>query len=318
MSGEGKRSFPCFGGTATIHIGGTGPGVAEAIGRAEAELLDAHERLSRFLPESELSRLNRDPRDTIPASALLLELAVAARRAGALSAGLVDATLLAEMDRAGYRESRTGNHAPPADTAPIGPASERRRVPAAPSPSAGWSQITANRKTLSVSRPPGVGIDSGGIAKGLLADIVAATLRHHSAYAVDCCGDIRIGGVGGRPRTVLVEDPAGGEPLHSLSIRDGAVATSGIAKRAWTGADGGPAHHLLDPSTGEPAFTGVVQATAKAPSAFLAEVYAKQALLSGPDRGPECLRFGGVLVLDDGSVEVVEVERARPRSAIAW
>lgn len=300
----------------TVHVGG-GTGAQDAISRAEAELLAAHERLSRFLPESELSRLNRDPRDTVPVSALLLELASAVRRAGALSAGLVDATLLAEIERAGYRESRTGAHARPAETAPAGAASEREQAPAAPNPSHGWNQITVNRKTVSVSRPPGVGIDSGGIAKGLLADIVGATLRHHSSYAVDCCGDIRIGGIGGRARAVLVEDPAGGEPLHSLSIRDGGVATSGIAKRAWTDTDGRPAHHLLDPSTGKPAFTGVVQATALAPSAFLAEVYSKQALLSGPDRGRECLRFGGVLVLDDGSVEVVEADRVRLGSATA-
>jgi thiamine biosynthesis lipoprotein len=315
LSGEAKRSFACFGGTVTVRLGGGGTGAEEAISKAEAELLDAHERLSRFLPESELSRLNRDPRNTVPVSALVLELAVAVRRAGALSAGLVDATLLAEIERAGYRESRTGTRAPPADARRPGPANERRL--AAASSSHSWNRITVNRKTVSVSRPPGVGIDSGGIAKGLLADIVGAALRHHSTYAVDCCGDIRIGGVGGRPRTVLVEDPAGGEPLHSLSIRDGAVATSGIAIRSWQEPDGGRAHHLLDPSTGQPAFTGVVQATAQAPSAFLAEVYSKQALLSGPDRGPECLRFGGVLVLDDGSVEVVDAERARPRSAVA-
>jgi thiamine biosynthesis lipoprotein len=316
LSGEEKRSFPCFGGTVTIHVGG-GTGAREAISRAEAELLGAHERLSRFLPESELSRLNRDPRTTVPVSGLMLELAGAVRRAGALSGGLVDATLLPEIERAGYRESRACTHARPAETAPAGSANERRRAAAAPSPSHRWNQIKVNRKTVSVSRPPSVGIDSGGIAKGLLADIVGAGLRHYSTYAVDCCGDIRIGGVGGRPRAVLVEDPAGGDPLHSLPIRDGAVATSGIAKRAWRGTDGGPAHHLLDPSTGEPAFTGVVQATALAPSAFLAEIYSKQALLSGPDRGRECLRFGGVLVLDDGSVEVVGADRVQPRSAMA-
>jgi thiamine biosynthesis lipoprotein len=308
LSGEAKRSFACFGGTVTVHV--SGAGAQDAIARAETDLLGAHQRLSRFLPESELSRLNRDPRTTVPVSGLMLELAGAVRRAGALSGGLVDATLLAEIERAGYRESRTDAQAWPADAAAAEPASARQRA-AAPSPSHAWNQIAVNRKTVSVSRPPGVGIDSGGIAKGLLADIVGAGLRHHSAYAVDCCGDIRIGGVGGRPRAVLVEDPAGGEPLHSLPIRDGAVATSGIAKRSWTDADGGPAHHLLDPSTGEPAFTGVVQATARAPSAFLAEIYSKQALLSGPDRGPECLRFGGVLVLDDGSVEVVGPARAR-------
>jgi thiamine biosynthesis lipoprotein len=314
LSAEAKRSFACFGGTVTVHLGGAGSGAEAAISRAEAELLDAHERLSRFLPESELSRLNRDPRETVPVSALLLELAVAVRRAGALSAGLVDATLLAEIERAGYRESFRGDRAQPLAAAPAG---EPRREAAGPNPGRAWSQIAVNRKTASISRPPGLAIDGGGIAKGLLADIVGGRLRHHSTYAVDCCGDIRIGGVGGRPRTVLVEDPAGGEPLQALSIRDGAAATSGIAKRSWVDSDGGSAHHLLDPSTGRPAFTGVVQATALAPSAFLAEVYSKQALLCGPDGGPQCLRFGGVLVLDDGSVEVVGGERARSRKAMA-
>jgi thiamine biosynthesis lipoprotein len=313
LSGEEKRSFACFGGTVTVHVGGAG--AEEAASRAEAVLLDAHERLSRFLPESELSRFNRDPRASVPVSRLILDLAAGVQRAGALSGGLVDGTLLAAIERAGYRESRVNARALPKP--PSSAAGGRRPAPAAPSQARNWNRIAVYRKTLSVSRPPGLGIDSGGIAKGLLADIVAAALRQHPTYAVDCCGDIRIGGVSGRPRAVLVEDPAGGHPLHSLSIGEGAVATSGIARRTWTGTDGGPAHHLLDPSTGEPAFTGVVQATALAPSAFLAEVYAKQALLSGPDRGPQCLRFGGVLVLDDGSVEVLEGERGRPRPAVA-
>ena len=44
-----------------------------------------------------------------------------------------------------------------------------------------------------------------------------------------------------------------------------------------------PAHHLLDPATGRPAFTGVVQATALAPTALEAEIRAKAAVLGGPD-----------------------------------
>jgi thiamine biosynthesis lipoprotein len=59
--------------------------------------------------------------------------------------------------------------------------------------------------------------------------------------------------------------------LHTFRVRDGGVATSGIGRRSWLDANGAPAHHLLDPATGRPAFTGVVQATALAPSAFEAE-----------------------------------------------
>jgi thiamine biosynthesis lipoprotein len=66
-----------------------------------------------------------------------------------------------------------------------------------------------------------------------------------------------------------------------------------------------PAHHLLDPATGRPAFTGVVQVTALAPSALAAEIKAKAALLSGPDRAHVWLAQGGVVVFDDGTHEVI-------------
>ena len=53
-------------------------------------------------------------------------------------------------------------------------------------------------------------------------------------------------------------------------------------------------------------FTGVVQATALAPTAAQAEVLAKAAVLSGPARAAEWLRHGGVIVSDDGSYDRVE------------
>jgi thiamine biosynthesis lipoprotein len=310
VSGEAKRAFDCFGGTVTIHVGGSagGRGPEQAIARAEAFLLEAHGRLSRFLPESELSRLNRDPRGTVPASATMLELAAAVRRAGSLSEGLVDGTLLDELERAGYRDSMAPGPRSPASPRATAP---HNRAEAAADPARRWSRISVDRARGTVSRPPGVRIDSGGVGKGLLADLAGAALREHPRYAVDCCGDIRIGGSDGRARKVLVEDPLGGPPIHSLRVSDGAVATSGIDRRSWLGPDGEHAHHLLDPFTGRPAFTGVVQVTAEAPSAFLAEVYAKQALLSGPQSAPARLPFGGVVVLADGVVEVVDRTPAR-------
>src|SRR5204863_8925353 len=105
---------------------------------------------------------------------------------------------------------------------------------------------------------------------------------------------------------VRVADPFGRGVLHEFHMSAGGVATSGIGRRSWIGADGLPAHHLLDPSTGRPAFTGVVQATALARTALDAEVRAKAALLSGPAGAPRWLAHGGVLVFDDGSHRVVD------------
>jgi thiamine biosynthesis lipoprotein len=272
----------------------------KAAAAAEARLLAAHRQLSRFLPASDLRRLNRDPRARVPADPLLLRVASAAREAGELTGGLVDATLLREIEAAGYRDSMQGQ------PSVGGPAQQEAVKPAGPRSARAWAKLSVDWQTGTIERPPGVEIDSGGIAKGLLADDVATSLAEFPAYAVDCCGDIRIGGTAGRLRPVRVENPFGGEPVCSLQVSEGGVATSGITRRSWRRVeDSTPAHHLLDPATGEPAFTGVVQATALAPSAFLADIHAKWALLSGPALAPSRLPHGGVLVLADGGIENV-------------
>ncbi|HEY1538761.1 MAG TPA: FAD:protein FMN transferase, partial [Solirubrobacteraceae bacterium] len=236
------------------------------------------------------------------ASRLLRTLAHAVLTAGERSGGLVDATLVGELELAGYRTSRAGQPGLwPAELA----FDDAARHPARPRPDRPWSRIGVDDEGRTITRPPGLRIDSGGLGKGLAADLVANTLSAHPAFAVDCAGDVRIGGTAGVVRRVLVADPAGPEPLHELEIVDGAVATSGITRRSWRSASGTAAHHLLDPSTGLPAWTGVIQATALAPTALEAEILAKAALLSGPRRGRALLLHGGLLVFDDGSVDLI-------------
>jgi thiamine biosynthesis lipoprotein len=315
VSREAQRTFPCFGGTVTVHVRARDEArSAAAVEQARRFLFDAHERLSRFISDSELSRLNRDPRPEVPATPLLRSLAAAVAIAGANSGGLVDATLLDEIECAGYRES-LGEWAPIPLAETL--ASRERRAPASPHPSSRWRSVGADEEAGTVVRPPGVTIDSGGIAKGLLADLLASELADHLAYAVDCCGDVRIGGSAGLQRRVLVDDPFGGEPIRELPMSAGAAATSGIGRRCWRGPDGRPAHHLLNPSSGEPAFTGIVQATALAKTALLAETRAKAALLSGPEGAAAWLPEGGVLVHDNGEPEIVRAGRTRKPRLVA-
>ena len=87
--------------------------------------------------------------------------------------------------------------------------------------------------------------------------------------------------------------------------------------RLWRDASGRPAHHLLDPSTGRPAWTGLVGATALAPTALEAETLAKTALLSGPARAARILaRYGGLVVHDDGDIQLEG--RLRPRVVVRF
>jgi thiamine biosynthesis lipoprotein len=307
--GEAAATFSCFGTSCAITVTGDAQGVPaqSAVEDARSALLEWHEQFSRFLGESELSRLNADPRDTVPVSPLMAQLVDTVIEAASATQGLVDATQVDEIERAGY----DGELGSPLDlAAALGRAPARR--PAGPRAAPRWRELSVDLARAAVTRPAGIKIDSGGLAKGLFADVLAQRLSEHRAFAVSCGGDVRIGGQGAIAREVRVESPFNGEVLHTFKLADAGVATSGIGRRSWLDDAGAPAHHLLDPATGRPAFTGIVQATALAPTAVIAEVRAKAALLSGPRRARAWLPDGGVIVLDGGRHHVIEPPPAVP------
>ncbi len=117
-----------------------------------------------------------------------------------------------------------------------------------------------------------------------------------------------MGGVGAQiePYEVEIEHPLTGETIRTVSVFGGGVATSGMNVRLWERTDGTFAHHLLDPSTGLPAWTGLIGVTALSPSALEAETLSKTALLLGPLGARRVLaRYGGVIVHDDGHSEAI-------------
>jgi thiamine biosynthesis lipoprotein len=300
---ETRARFGCFGSTCEAFVIGEGPAgdTREAVGLARSFLRDWHARFTRFEDDSELSRLNADPRQVVPVSDAMARFAEAVVEAARQTDGLVDATLLGELEVAGYR----GDLGPSISLPVVLEAAPLRR-PAGPSPRRNWDRIAVDRSRGTVSRPVGVKLDSGGLAKGLAADLLAAVLGEHACFAINAAGDVRVGGTERIPRRVKVASPFDGATLHTFALTDAGIATSGIGRRSWVGADCAPAHHLLDPATGLPAFTGVVQATALAPTALQAEIRAKAAVLSGPASAPSWLSDGGVLVFEDGRHRLIE------------
>ncbi|MHB8242954.1 MAG: FAD:protein FMN transferase [Solirubrobacteraceae bacterium] len=299
---EATATFDCFGSTCTIVVSGDTPerSAEESVELARESLLDWHERFTRFRPDSELSRLNDDPRDAVPVSPIMARFAQAVIEAGSMTGGLVDATLIDEIESAGYRNDLP--HPLPLQMA-LKLAPQRRSAHARPT--AGWRHIDVDFERGIVTRPPGLKLDSGGLAKGMFADVLGETLAAHDSYAINCAGDLTIGGTALVSRPINVESPFDGHTLHTFERARAGVATSGIGRRSWLDTAGAPAHHLLDPASGKPAFTGVVQVTALAPSALLAEIHAKAAVLSGPRLAPARLPHGGVIVFDDGSHRVI-------------
>jgi thiamine biosynthesis lipoprotein len=268
---------------------------------AQDYIRDTAARLTRFDPASELSQLNACSDVICPASQLLRTAVAAALWAADATSGLVDPTVLPALARAGYTQSRIGQ-APAALADAL--AAAPPRAAASPDPASPWKAVHVTPDA--VTRPPGIGLDTGGTTKGLVADAVAHRLAPFGAFFVDCGGDIRVGGRDQQPRTILVEHPFRQEVLGRVHVTAGAVATSGLGRRIWRRADGSYAHHLIDPATGEPAWTGLVAVTATAPTALEAEAIAKSALLAGPDAARERIaHHGGVLVHDDGRAEPI-------------
>ena len=298
---EVSRTFTCFGGATTVAVEGGGPtGEPEqAVQMAVDLLLDLHAAFSRFKPESELSSLNNDPREEVPVSAVMARFVREALAAAEATGGLVDFTLLNEIEAAGYKEDRFRGTL----SLPLALALAPPRRPG--EPGSRWRSVQVDLDACVVTRPAGTRFDGGGIVKGLAADIVAERLAGHPGFAVDCEGDVRVGGTDGAVRMLESPNPFGGPVLYEFGVKDGALATSSIAKRSWFQSMK-PTHHLLDPGSGGSAFTGVVQASALAPTALEGEALAKAAVLSGPEAASTWLPHGGVVLLDDGSTQVLE------------
>lgn len=325
--GERSRSLQRFGSHVELRVQAA-PGRAsqaeQRLDRAEQLLAEFDRRLSRFHPDSELCQLNADPRDRVPASAMMQRFAEAVGWAGRRSDGLVDASVLPAIEAAGYVQhfdERELDRVRQMDAArPWAPSTASALIehPAAKlgahtraAVSGTWRDVRAGEGC--VVRPAGLRLDSGGIGKGLAADLAAELLRGAPQWVVDCGGDLRIGGADALPRAVDVTDPYDpSRVLHRLHVTRGGVATSGVTRRSWD-TDGGRSHHLIDPRTGEPADTGVLQVTALAPTALEADVLAKTALLAGPEQAHHRLEHGGVIVCENGLVLVVPSPKVTQR-----
>jgi thiamine biosynthesis lipoprotein len=251
-----KHAFPAMGTTFELVVDAAD--ADEAFAAAEAEVERLEQIMSRFRPDSELSRLNRD--GAIDASqdlAEVVELAVAARER---TDGRFDPTIHDALVGAGY--DRTFDEVQ-SDTDEA----------ATPSPCGGGITVTGRRIELE----PGVKLDLGGIGKGFAAERVAELLALTGPALVSAGGDVAVRGVPAEGTwAVAVDDTL------TLGLTRGGLATSGRDRRRWH-RGGVEQHHLIEPSTGLPSETDLVRVTAIGTDAVDAEVLAKELFLAGTE-----------------------------------
>ncbi len=231
--------------------------------------------MSRFLPESELSQLNLRAGTMCVVSELLFTVMSRALAAAQATDGLYDPTLLNQLVRLGY--DRTFDELPTEL-----PAAERSA-----SPGGGWRELHIDQALRLVKLPPGIGVDFGGIAKGMAVDAALKQLHLEGIHTalVNGGGDLAVLGVPPLEKQWPI-DIQGKTRSWVIPLQRGAFATSGIARRHWKQATH-VRHHLLDPRTGQPAQSGLWSVTVAAARCEQAEVAAKVAFLLGREEGSE-------------------------------
>ncbi|MCU1400393.1 MAG: thiamine biosynthesis lipoprotein ApbE [Acidimicrobiales bacterium] len=292
------------------HIIVTG-GDSAMLDRATDRVEQLESRWSRFRADSEVSRLNASNGEFCAVSAdtaLMIERAIELWR---LTGASVDPLVLAAVIEAGYDRS-------------FETLTELRSRASGARIAEPWTMIACTDIDIDadasgafgdadpgprVRLPRGATFDPGGIGKGLAADMIVGELIVGGAEGacVNLGGDLRVDGTGpdGAAWDIGIDHPWTGASMVVVHLRDGGIATSSTLKRTWTvGQD--RRHHLIDPSTGSPSTTDLVQATVVAGQAWVAEGLAKAVLLRGADHPFDVLPAGieAIAVDRDGRVLV--------------
>lgn len=285
------RSFPAMGTTASVRVVDGHPRLLDL---AQERIAALEQRWSRFLPTSDVSRVNAAAGTWVPVHGETLDLLARALVAEEATGGRFSVAVERAMAANGYARSFE-----------LGPSTGTARPC-----SAGRVELDVDAAAVRVEL--GSGIDVGGIAKGHAADLVSTELVAAGAAGalVDVGGDLRVRGDAPGRRGWTVEVDPGGQrsSVPAVALADGGVATSSTLRRRWRRPDGGVAHHVVDPRTGAPTDSGLVAVSCVAASAADAEVLAKAVLVAGAMTGRALLEhwaLDGVLVDVAGRVETV-------------
>lgn len=239
---------------------------------------------SRFLPTSDITRLNNSGGHVTYVDPLTVHLIEVMKAAHTETAGSFDPTRIDSLVALGDSRSR---HSEDRTVIPAGAHSHDMRD----------IEIVDD---FAVRMHNGVLLDAGGIGKGLAADIISAETLESGAdgVCVNMGGDLRCAGSGPDGGWVVnISSPADfSRTIDTITLESGAVATSAVGARRR--ADGSVPVHIINPSTGRGVDGGILGASVIASSAAWAEVFAKHAIVSARGafdisaRGLACLTVG--------------------------
>ncbi len=149
--------------------------------------------------------------------------------------------------------------------------------------------IVVDRENGTISlKDPQIKIDLGATVKGYVSEKLKEFLEKNGVKSaiIDLGGNITlIGDKSGEPFSIGIDDPV--EPskiLATLELEDTSIVTSGTYQRYFTDEAGNRYHHILDPTTGYPANTGLKEVVVIGEDALDDDFLSTTLLLMGYDR----------------------------------
>ena len=250
--------------------------------------------MSTYKDESEISKINRDAAEgEVVAGDELFGLIRRSLDISVLTRGAFDIT----YDSVGQHYDFRSRQRPDVETLEA----ERQHID--------YRLVKLDRAARTVRfLEQGVRINLGGIAKGYVVERGIDLLQRRGIRnaIVTAGGDSRLlGDRRGRPWMVGIRDPRkDGEVAISVPLADEAISTSGDYERYFE-EDGVRYHHIIRPSTGEPA-SGVYSATVFGPDAVITDALSTSVFVMGVERGLTLIGslpdYESIVIDDEGKV----------------
>ena len=289
--------------TTPMQLKAYGDRAPEAVQAAAEEIVRLDHLLSVGNPESEIGVINAKGEGEVSADTLaMLKKAV---RVHERSGGALDISVYPMMELWGFT-------------------TEKYRVPSQeeidrllPLVDQDLMEIEEKEEGALVRLSEGQGIDLGAVAKGFTSERVAEIFK---SYGLES-GLIYLGGnvqclgskPGGADWRIGIQDPGNSMGMIGvLAVSGKAVITSGAYERFFKDEETGKTyHHILDPSTGYPAETGVSSVTIVSPDGTLADSLSTACFVMGLDKSVEYWRqygddFEMIIMDDEGLIHLTE------------
>lgn len=270
-----------MGTTYTVKVVGDGFGeelMTDLPAVMQGELDEVNAKMSHYLEDSELTRLNRwQSEGPFSVSAETMTVLGHAEEISRSSGGAFDITVGPLVDAWGFGPAGQ----PPEPPSPTEIDRLRGQV--------GWRKIELDIEAGAVRKAhPELALDLSAIAKGFGVDQVAEALDRAGveSYMVEVGGEVRTRGLNdkGEAWRIAIERPdPTGRGLHLvLPLSDLALATSGDYRNYYE-VDGRRISHTIDPRTGHPITHRFTSASVITEECVRADAWATALLVLGPD-----------------------------------